>query len=91
MRISEAENGKTSPFEGIEDWLRGIIREEVRADPNGHSNDQLLTPEQLAHKLNVPMSHVYEQSRQGKIPTHKIGRYLRFDFREVLASQKKID
>ena len=90
--MSSESDGKTSPFvEGIEDWLKGVILEGVRAASNDDSNGQLLTPEQLAHKLNVPLSHVYEQSRQGKIPTHKIGRYLRFDFQEVLASQKRID
>lgn len=38
--------------------------------------------------LKVPISWVYEQSRQGNIPTHRIGRYIRFDLREVLANQK---
>jgi excisionase family DNA binding protein len=49
----------------------------------------LLTAEQLAVMLDVPLSWVYEQSRQGKIPTHHLGRYIRFDLQEVLASQKK--
>jgi hypothetical protein len=30
-----------------------------------------------------------EQSRQGNIPTRRIGRYLRFSLTEVLESQKK--
>ncbi len=34
----------------------------------------LLTPEELAKRLKVPVSWVYEQSRQGNIPTHRIGR-----------------
>ena len=49
---------------------------------------ELLTPEELAKRLKVPISWVYEQSRQGNIPTHRIGRYIRFDLREVLANQK---
>jgi excisionase family DNA binding protein len=49
----------------------------------------LLTPDELADQLKVPVSWVYEQSRQGKIPTHRIGRYIRFDLREILASQKR--
>ena len=49
---------------------------------------ELLTPEELAKKLRLPVSFVYEKSRQGKIPTHRIGKYIRFDFQEVLASQK---
>jgi excisionase family DNA binding protein len=49
----------------------------------------LLTPDELAAELKVPVSWVYEQSRQDKIPTHRIGRYIRFDLSEVLASQRK--
>ncbi len=49
----------------------------------------LLTPEELAKRLKVPVSWVYEQSRQGNIPTHRIGRYIRFNLREVIESQEK--
>jgi excisionase family DNA binding protein len=49
----------------------------------------LLTPDELAAELKVPVSWVYEQSRQGKIPTHRLGRYIRFDLSEVLYSQKE--
>jgi len=72
----------------FESLLRRIIKEEIRA-ANGDSVLELLTPEQLAEKLKLPVSWVYEQSRLGKIPTHKLGRYIRFDLHEVLASQKK--
>ncbi len=74
----------------FEALLRRIVREEVQAaiGQNGHQ-PELLTSEQLAEKLKVPLSWVYEQSRLGKIPTHKLGRYIRFDLHEVLASQKK--
>ncbi len=50
---------------------------------------ELLEPEELARKLKVPVSWVYEQSRQGNIPTHRMGRYIRFDLQEVIESQKK--
>jgi excisionase family DNA binding protein len=71
------------------DTIREAVREEIRAAGNGHSTTELLTPEELAAKLKVPVSWCYEQSRQGKIPTHRIGRYIRFDLQEVIASQKK--
>jgi excisionase family DNA binding protein len=71
------------------DAIRQAVREEIRAAQNGHSIAGLLTPEELADRLKVPVSWCYEQSRQGKIPTHHIGRYIRFDLAEVLASQKK--
>ncbi len=72
----------------FESLLRRIVREEIQA-ANGNSVSELLTPEQLAEKLKLPVSWVYEQSRLGNIPTHKMGRYIRFDLHEVLVSQKK--
>ena len=74
----------------LERLLRRIVKEEIRAikgELNG--NSELLTPEQLADRLHIPISWIYEQSRQGNIPTHRLGRYIRFDLHEVLASQKK--
>ena len=79
-----------SPLASLEGWLRNLIREEIQAvGQNGHKDgDHLLTAEELAVNLNVPLSWVYEQSRTGNIPTHRIGRYIRFDLSEVLACQK---
>ena len=69
--------------------IRQAVREEIQAADDGHKESGLLTPEELAEKLKIPVSWVYEQSRQKKIPTHRLGRYIRFDLREVLESQKK--
>jgi excisionase family DNA binding protein len=69
--------------------LRALVREEIQAATPNVDSPTLLAPEELATKLNVPVSWVYEQSRQGNIPTHRIGRYIRFDLREVIESQKK--
>ncbi len=70
--------------------LQVLIRDEVEnaLGQNGHGKE-LLTAEDLAERLKVPLSWVYEQSRQDNIPTHRLGRYIRFDLQEVLASQKK--
>ncbi len=79
-----------SPGDAFLEAIRHVVREEVNEalSQNGHEKE-LLTPEDLAERLKVPLSWVYEQSRQGNIPTHRIGRYIRFDFLEVLASQNK--
>ena len=71
--------------------LKPIVAEAVREALalNGSERKPLLLPEELAERLKVPLSWVYEQSRQGNIPTHRIGRYIRFDLAEVLESQKK--
>lgn len=39
---------------------------------------QLLTADQLAQRWQVPKSHVYRLTRDGAIPTVKLGRYYRY-------------
>lgn len=48
--------------------------------------EQLLTAKEVAHILNVPVSWVYAKAEQGGIPCVKVGRYVRFGLREVMAS-----
>jgi excisionase family DNA binding protein len=72
--------------EALLDAIRQAVREELSAMAICQPTAELLTPEQLAERLQVPVSWVYEQSRQGKIPTHRIGRYVRFRLQEVIDS-----
>jgi hypothetical protein len=76
-----------NPFDLLVDQIRAVVREEIAASRENGSR-QLLEPEDLAARLKVPVSWVYEQSRLNQIPTHRIGRYIRFDLAEVLESQK---
>jgi hypothetical protein len=53
---------------------------------------EILTPAQLAGRLHVKPSWVYEQTREradvrtpDPLPFIKMGRYLRFDWRDVVA------
>ena len=78
-----------NPFDLLLDQFRAIVREELSKVSDDEKSRELLEPEELAQRLKVPLSWVYEQSRQGNIPTHRIGRYVRFDLQEVLQSQKK--
>ena len=59
--------------------IRQAVREEFQAlmGLNGHQAN-LLTAEQLAERLQVHKNWVYEQSRQGNIPTIRVGRHIRF-------------
>lgn len=66
------------------DAIRAIIREEIK-----QTEERLLDPEELAERLKVPLSWVYENSRTGKIPTVRIGKYVRFRLVDVLKSQRK--
>ena len=45
--------------------------------PQENANS-LLTADQVAQLLGVPVSWVYEQSRRGRIPTVTLGRYRRY-------------
>jgi excisionase family DNA binding protein len=85
----EQTNSPSLLGQALLDAIRQAVKEAIReANGNGHTAE-LLTPEDLADRLKVPLSWVYEQSRQGNIPTHRIGRYIRFDLHEVITSQKK--
>jgi excisionase family DNA binding protein len=76
----------------IQDSITGFIRQIVEStvkDLIDKAGRELLTADELASRLKVSVTWVYEQSRKGIIPTHKIGRYSRFDLQEVIESQKK--
>lgn len=49
------------------------------------SNGRLLTADELAERWQVPATHVYRLSREGKLPTVRLGRYRRFRLAEVEA------
>ena len=53
---------------------------------------KLLTVDELASALRVPISWVYDKTRQtgpGTIPRIKVGKYLRFELNEVMGWLEK--
>jgi excisionase family DNA binding protein len=49
--------------------------------------NDILTPDELAARLKVPKTWVYEKSRarcQNPLPCFRIGRYIRFDWTAVV-------
>jgi len=48
--------------------------------------DQLITVKELSRKLNVPVSWIYQRTRLGQqaIPHVKLGKYVRFNWQEVM-------
>lgn len=53
---------------------------------------QLLNVQELAQKLNVPASWIYDRTRNGstdQIPHYKVGKYIRFSEDEVLSYIQK--
>jgi len=88
--MSDGNNDSTLVSVALAKILKPLVKEAMQ-EAIGQNGGEItfLTPKELADRLKVPLSWVYEQSRLGKIPTHKLGRYIRFDLHEVLASQKK--
>ncbi len=87
--MGEPSSTHTVLGEALLQAIRQAVREEIRAAlQNDQDEKELLTPEELSQRLKVPLSWVYEQSRQRNIPTHRIGRYIRFDLNEVLTCRK---
>ena len=52
---------------------------------------RLADPHELAARLNVPVSWVYQKTRERSIPFIKVGHYCRFDFNEVVGWLRKAD
>ena len=52
--------------------------------------EELITVKELARRLNVPASWIYRRTRLGQeaIPHIKLGKYVRFDWEEVVAFYK---
>jgi excisionase family DNA binding protein len=44
----------------------------------------LLDPKGLAAMLRIPVSQVYRLTQKGELPHLRVGKYLRFDFNEVV-------
>lgn len=49
--------------------------------------DRLLDAREVAERLGVPVSWVRESARSGAIPCVRLGRYVRFDSRDVDATK----
>lgn len=45
----------------------------------------LLTVQDVAARLSVPVSWVYANAESGELPSFKVGRYRRFDEQEIAA------
>ena len=87
--MSESYNNSDLLSVALAKILKPLVKEAVQEAIGQNGRDTtFLTPVELADRLRIPISWVYEQSRLGNIPTHKLGRYIRFDLQEVIDSQK---
>ncbi len=61
-------------------------------DEQNREPDHLMDVNELADFLRVPKSWIYERTRPGAknpIPHKRVGKYLRFDLREVMEADLK--
>ena len=47
------------------------------------SISEVLTIDELAAYLKIPKSTLYKLAREGKVPSHKVGRHWRFQKRSI--------
>ena len=57
----------------------------VSQAPPPAGDTPLLNVDEASAVLNIPKSYVYDLARQGKIPSIKVGKYLRFQRRALTA------
>lgn len=50
---------------------------------SSEQRDNLITAKQVAERLGVKVSWVYAQTRAGKLPHYKLGKYRKYDGEEV--------
>ena len=65
----------------FESLLRRIVREELRAVPDGaevHQGEQLLSAKTVAEQWDVPVSKIQDMARRGELPCVRLGHYVRF-------------
>ena len=54
-------------------------------------SEKLLTVQEVASRLNVPVTWIYQRTRLGQraLPHVRVGKYIRFDINEVMSFLKK--
>ena len=65
----------------------------AQRSPETILDDDLLTVSEVARLLKVPISWVYERTRRrgiDRLPHFKLGKYLRFSEREIVAWLQRI-
>jgi excisionase family DNA binding protein len=86
--MNEPTNPLTLLGQAIVDAIRKAVREEIQALGHNGNGHPLLTADQLAKALQVNKATVYEWVKSKSIPFYQAGRFVRFNLREVLESQR---
>lgn len=87
--VSDADHGELTDLIGAIEAAKAAAWSKLTtstAPTTAPSSDVNLTAEEVADRLNVPSSFVYELARQNRIPVRRLGRYRRFDLAAVEAA-----
>ena len=88
----ERPGAKGAPwFQYGSNFAGGCARAVLAAVSIGCMSTRLLTAAEVAERLGVPRSWVYEQSRAGLIPTVPLGRYRRFRAEAIAAFVERLE
>ena len=64
----------------------GVTKATITENRKVHPGNGLITTSEIAERLGVPKPQIYRLTSQGSIPAVRIGKYYRFDYREVVDS-----
>ena len=69
-----------TPFDLLVDQIRAVVREEIAAAlaTNKPKPKLLFTTEEAAELVAVPVTWLAEAARQNKVPSVRVGHYVRF-------------
>ena len=68
---------------------RAIVEEDEAAPTTPAPSEELIDASELASRLNLAKSAVYEHARSGRLPSVRIGRHVRFNLAAVLAALRR--
>lgn len=76
---------------GVIEDTRGAARtaSAETAAPAGGVPQRLLTAGELAERWQVPKSHVYRLTREGRVPAVRLGRYYRYRLAAIEAWERE--
>lgn len=74
------------------DDYEAALQPAARSEPPApQPREDLVTAKQLAIRLSLPVSSVYELAKAGRIPCIRVGRHVRFNVDAVLTQLRPLD
>lgn len=88
-RIQDADRAECAALIGELEKLKALAYGKLMKREPETSHEKWLDAQQVAERLNVPKTFVYEAARQGNLKAMKLGKYVRFTEQAVKDYQEK--